>query len=437
MSASASASSAPPHGALAADGPRHRRYRDDDDVDDEARINAFLAEEGVPESRTVTASDITTALGILGYVVTTSSIRFVTNVVLLRLDCLAAVEGELHRDAAAAAAAAVQTRSTGAKTVSPPRRMSVLRWIRHLSHEDSGVSAFLRGGKAELVFAVSSLVEQTLVVKAMQLLFLTLSRRGATETSPGWSAVLAQVVMPALVASLLSWPMRTVRTTIRVNYMADTHLPTDTTAAQTPAPYRYASAWETWRRIRSRMGVRSLLVNGLDVDLASRAASLGLAWAAVQPASRWLRQVAMAKAGATTAGASSTPSVLVRLGQHRLVALGVLMAVAGSVNVLQRPFVVLRQRMALLPATAAEADGADGAKGVGAKEAATSRRAASARRGCRYTSGVACAMHVWRHEGVAALFAGLPLCLLVSTTVPLLQTFAGYPAAPLFTGTVV
>jgi hypothetical protein len=39
-----------------------------------------------------------------------------------------------------------------------------------------------------------------------------------------------------------------------------------------------------------------------------------------------------------------------------------------------------------------------------------------------------------RREGVAALFAGLPLCLLTSTIVPLVITFAGWATDPSISG---
>ncbi|KAG5509754.1 hypothetical protein GH5_05619 [Leishmania sp. Ghana 2012 LV757] len=56
-------------------------------------------------------------------------------------------------------------------------------------------------------------------------------------------------------------------------------------------PRRYTSATEAWGYIRPRMGIRGLFLNEPDVDLASRAFSLGLVWTVVQPTSRWMRRV--------------------------------------------------------------------------------------------------------------------------------------------------
>lgn len=425
-----------------------RRGDAEDDFDDEehrrrteSSINAFLEEEGVPVSSSVTVEDITSALAVLGNSVATASASFAVKVALLRLDCLAAVEGELRKEATRASA----SNAGVAADKSPSQqstRTSAFGWLRHLYKEERGICGFLRGGKAEVGFVLATFVEEALLFAAMRSL---MNRLGPPLPSPNsgaggaavlWWAGVSRTVALTLVMSLLSWPLRAVRTTIRVNYMAATSLPVCESSPQ-PAQqreeqqqrrqHRYTSATEVWGCILRQMGIRSLLLNGLDVDLASRAVSLGLAWTVVKPASRWMQQWAMMNA--STAGAASAPLTLVRLGQHRLFALGVLLAVAGSVNALQRPFVVLRQRMALLPIPDAGSvcNGGDD----------QTKTPATARCGCRYANGWDCAVQVWRREGVAGLFAGLPLCLVTSSVVPLLQTFVGYPTAPSFSGAVV
>lgn len=420
----------------------------EDDVDDEERrrltessIKAFLEEEGVPVRSSVTVEDITSALVALANSVATASACLAVKVALLRLDCLTAVEGELRKDATRASSSKV--RVTAEKSPSPRMtRASAFGWLRHLHQEGKGVCGVLRGGKAELGFVLASFVEEALLFAAMRSLMdrlgpLLPSENGrAGGAAALWWAGLSRTVAPTFVMSLLSWPLRAVRTTIRVNYMADTSLPVCEPSLQ-PAQqqgeqqqrrqHRYTSATEVWGCVLHRMGVRSLLLNGLDVDFASRALSLGLAWTVVKPASRWMQRWAMMSA--STAGAASAPLALVRLGQHRLFALGVLLAVAGSVNALQRPFVVLRQRMALLPVADAESvcNGDDD----------QTKTPPTARRGCRYANGWDCAVQVWRQEGVSGLLAGLPLCLITSSVVPLLRTFAGYPTAPSFSGAVV
>lgn len=457
-----------------------RVYRDgaapaeDADADDraaaEASINAFLAEEGLPAQRgdgALTAADIGNALVLLGYEVSSSCVRFAARVALLRLDCLTAVEGELRYDAVLEAersnAAPPAAAAAAAKTPAPPRT-SLLGWVRHVHRtEGRSAAAWLRGGRAELCFTLTTFVEEALLVVAMRSVMARLdpllpqpnngggrggggSAAAAAGASPSLSAVLARVVAPMFAMSLVSWPLRAVRTTVRVNCMADTTLPATPGAAHGGAPSsssppppqkpqrRYANAWAVWKNAWRRMGPRSLLLNGLDVDVASRVLSLGLAWSVVQPATRWMRQVVAASA-AMNRGAAAAPlgapaaavpmPLMLRLGQHHLFTLGVLLAVAGSVNALQRPFVVVRQRMALLPAQEAERDGAG------------QRQHNRRRAGCRYASGWDCAVQVWRREGAAGLFAGLPLCLLVSTVTPLLLTYAGYTTAPSFAGSVL
>ncbi|GET87129.1 hypothetical protein, conserved [Leishmania tarentolae] len=428
--------------------PLPRRGDVEGDFDDEEQrrlaessINAFLEEEGVPVSSSVTLGDITSALVTLGSSVVTASASFAVKIALLRLDCLAAVEGELRREATQASSS--KARVT-AETPPPQRstRTSAFGWLRHIYKEEKRPWGFLRGGRAELGFLLATFVEEALLFAALRSLMARLGPLLPSQSSPGgsvaalWWNGLSRTVAPMLVMSLLSWPLRAVRTTIRVNYMADTSLPT-CELSRHPAQqreereqqrqHRYSTATEVWGCVLHRMGIRSLLLNGLDVDLASRALSLGLAWTVVKPASRWMRHVAMMNSSSDAA--VSAPSALVRLGQHRLFTLGVLLAVAGSVNALQRPFVVLRQRMALLPAVDAEkADNGD---------VDQTKSAATARRGCRYANGWDCAVQVWRREGVAGFFAGLPLCLITSSVVPLLQTFAGYPTAPSFSGAVV
>ncbi|AYU77355.1 hypothetical protein LdCL_140016300 [Leishmania donovani] len=434
--------------AAAADYPLRRRGDVEDDFDEEehrrlteSSINAFLEEEGVPVSSSVTVEDITSALVALGNSVATAAASFVVKVALLRLDCLAAVEGELRKDVACASSSKV--RVTADK--SPPRRSSrasAFGWLRHLYKEEKGVCGFLRGGQAEFGFVLASFVEEALLFAAMRSLMDRLGSLLPSQSSRAggaaalWWAGLSRTVAPTFAMSLLSWPLRAVRTTIRVNYMADTSLPVCEPSPQ-PAQqrgeqqrrrqHRYTSATEVWGCVLHRMGARSLLLNGLDVDLASRALSLGLAWTVVKPASRWMQRWAMMST--SNAGGASAPLTLVRLGQHRLFALGVLLAVAGSVNALQRPFIVLRQRMALLPVADAESacNGGDD----------QTKTPPTARRGCRYANGWDCAVQVWRQEGVAGLLAGLQLCLITSSVVPLLQTLAGYPTAPSFSGAVV
>ncbi|TPP53443.1 hypothetical protein CGC20_38410 [Leishmania donovani] len=387
--------------AAAADYPLRRRGDVEDDFDEEehrrlteSSINAFLEEEGVPVSSSVTVEDITSALVALGNSVATAAASFVVKVALLRLDCLAAVEGELRKDVACASSSKV--RVTADK--SPPRRSSrasAFGWLRHLYKEEKGVCGFLRGGQAEFGFVLASFVEEALLFAAMRSLMDRLGSLLPSQSSRAggaaalWWAGLSRTVAPTFAMSLLSWPLRAV-----------------------------------WGCVLHRMGARSLLLNGLDVDLASRALSLGLAWTVVKPASRWMQRWAMMST--SNAGGASAPLTLVRLGQHRLFALGVLLAVAGSVNALQRPFVVLRQRMALLPVADAESacNGGDD----------QTKTPPTARRGCRYANGWDCAVQVWRQEGVAGLLAGLQLCLITSSVVPLLQTLAGYPTAPSFSG---
>ncbi|KAG5509434.1 hypothetical protein JKF63_06744 [Porcisia hertigi] len=417
-------------------------YADDDEHSrmTEASINSFLEEEGVSANSGIGVEDITAALLTLGSTLSTSLLFFLGKVALLRLDCLTAVEGELCKEAAHTSS------SEASAAVDEPRlqrstRTGLLGWLTHLYDEDKSVSGFFRGGKAELGFVLVTFVEEVLLVAAMRSLVQRLdpllpNQGGGGESAAGSRWVrLSRRVAPMLVMSLLSRPLRAVRMTVLVNYMADTSVPAckprqlaqhEKEELHRRRPRRYTSATHVWRCVYPRMGMRSLLLNGLDVDLASRALSLGLAWTAVQPVSQWMRQVAMITAD--PAGASSWPW-LVRLGQHRLFTLGVLMAVTGSVNALQRPFIVLRQRMSLLPVE--DAEGVCNASEYDANIRPT------ARRGCRYANGWDCAVQVWRTEGVAGLFAGLPLCLMTSTVLPLLQTFSGYPTAPSFSGSVV
>ncbi|XQJ25800.1 hypothetical protein NXY56_001744 [Leishmania guyanensis] len=436
------------HAAGAANSPLRRQRDAEDDLEDEehrrlteASINAFLEEENVPASSRITMEDITTALVVLSNSVATASASFVAKVALLRLDCFAAVEGELRKEVAHSSLPKASV-TADESPLQRPARMSVFGWLRHIYKEEGSASGFLRGGRAELGFVLATFVEEALLVAALRSLMkrlgpLMLGKSGrAGGAAASWWMRLSLTVAPTLVLSLLSWPLRTVRTTIRVNYMADTTLPVCQPSRQSSQqqeerqqrrPYRYASATEVWKCVLPQMGIRSLLMNGLDVDLANRVLSLGLAWTVVQPASRWMRYATVMNA--STAGAASAPSVLLRLRKNRLFAWGLLLAVAGLVNALQRPFVVLRQRMALLPAVDAES--------VCNDSDAQFQTPTTVRRGCRYATGWDCAVQVWRREGVAGLFAGLPLCLLTSSVVPLLRTFAGYPAIPSFSGAVV
>ncbi|KPA77295.1 hypothetical protein ABB37_07185 [Leptomonas pyrrhocoris] len=419
-----------------------RTSTDQDDID------AFLREEGVPTSSNLTRSDIAAALVTLGYTVATASVKFVIKMALRRLDALTCVEGELRRDAIEVDA------KSNVEAAERKSSTSVFGWSRHLCREDKSAATFLRGGWAELGFMLATSVEEAVIVMGMR----TLYRRrlvqwsGGPRSGLGWACL--HVVVPMLLAGMLSWPLRAVRTAVMVNYLADTTtLPSSTrsesktdssekkaageeTTKSKSGVHRYSSAVDVWHRICQRVGLRRLLWNGLDVDMEGRALSMTLVWTVVQPATRWIREVAAmrARAGApvqstlphaaspqfSLATATSSP-LLTRLGQHRYFNLAALVVVVGTVNTLQRPFVVLRQRMALLPS-----EEADEQKEVG-----------DARRGCRYANGWDCARQVARREGATALFAGLPLCLLTSTLVPLVVTFAGYPTAPSFSGAVM
>ncbi|KAG5483346.1 hypothetical protein LSCM1_04893 [Leishmania martiniquensis] len=434
------------HASEAAGSPLRQRGGMENSFDDEkhrrlteASINSFLEEEGVPVIRKVTAEYITAALLTLGYSVATASAAFAARIVLLRLDCLTAVEGELRMEASRTSSSGVRLTADASPSPRPPRK-GAFGWLGHIYKEEKGVSGLLRGGKAELGFALATFAESALLVVAMRRLMercgglMPSQSERAGDSAVRWWAAFSRTAAPVLVTSLLSWPLRATRTAIRVNYMADTPLPTCEDSqqlvhrqGQQRRAHRYTGAAEVWGRIRSMRGVRSLLLNGLDVDLTSRALSLGLVWTVVQPASRWMEQVAMMHT--STTGAASAPSAFARLGQHRLFPLGVLMVVSVVVNAVQRPFAVLRQRMALLPVEDAESvcSGGDG----------QAKTPATALRGCRYANGWDCAVHVWRREGATGFLAGLPLCLITSSVVPLLQTLAGYPTAPSFTGAVM
>ena len=394
-------------------------------------IDAFLRVEGVPMASTVTRSDIANAVVTLGYTAAAASVKFVVKVALRRLDTLLCVEGELQADAARKAKAS-GTPLAGRR----PSRTSVGGWLRHLYAEDHrSVKTFLRGGWAEFGFVLATAVEETAMIVALRAVFgrLFAARQAASDSRVGWVSL--HLLAPMLTAGLLSWPLRAVRTALMVNYMADTTLPRAAQCAenadeqtQTPthAAHRYTNVVDVWRQVRQRVGLRGLLRNGLDVDMAGRVVSMTLVWTVVQPATLWIQKVGVMRTRARASVQMPTPdaapsgsSLLLRLGQYRCFNLAALVVVVGTVNTLQRPFVVLLRRMALLPAD----DGGEGDD--------------KALPGCRYRNGWDCACQVVRREGVTALFAGLPLCLLTSTIVPLVVTFSGLPTAPSFSGAAV
>lgn len=396
---------------------------------DQDAIDAFLREEGVPGDSQVTRDDVALAVATLGYTVAAAAVKFVVKMSLRRLDTLSCVEGELRRDQKEK-----ETQERGGSATASRPSTSALGWCHHLYCEDKSALTFLRGGWAELGFVLATTAEESVMMLALRSAFQRLYAAPSAAPRSGWRWAGVNVVAPMLIAGLLSWPLRAIRTTVMVNYLADTAVPRSNTESAASAPaaaaaepsapqHRYRSAAEVCRRVQACMGVRRLLRNGLDVDVSGRVVSMALVWTVVQPVTRWFREVAVVRARAAAGAASaaspmpSSPSLLVRLGHYRYFNLAALVVVVGTVNTLQRPFVVLRHRMALLPSSSTEAGAAP--------------------HGRRYASGWDCACQVVRREGVVALFAGLPLCLLTSTVVPLVVTFAGFPTAPSFSGAAV
>ncbi|KAG5483206.1 hypothetical protein CUR178_04785 [Leishmania enriettii] len=296
-----------------------------------------------------------------------------------------------------------------------PTRTSIFGWLRHIYKEENGVSGFLRGGKAERSFVLVTFLEEALLVAAMRRLMDSLGRSMPSQsgrTGDGGGVVGLTVMDSGTHARHKPSFMATARhadcdSSAPYGGYAPACLPVCKTSRHPVQhgppqrrPRRYTSATVACGYIRPRMGIRGLL-NGLDVDLASRAFSLGVVWTVVRPTSRWMLRVLMMSA--STAGAAFASFAFVRRGQHRLCTLGVLMAVSGFVNALQRPFVARQECMVLLPATDAERvynEGDDQAK-----------TSATARRGCRYANGWDCAVQVRRCEGyhrLARWVAALP-----------------------------
>ncbi|KAG5505150.1 hypothetical protein JIQ42_04338 [Leishmania sp. Namibia] len=289
-----------------------------------------------------------------------------------------------------------------------PTRTSIFGWLRHIYKEENGVSGFLRGGKAERSFVLATFVEEALLVAAMRRLMESLGRSMPSQSDRAGDDGGGVVGLTVMDSGTHARHEPSFMTTARhEDYgssaphggYAPACLPLCKTSRhpvqhEPPQrrPRRYTSATEAWGYIRPRMGIRGLLLNGLDVDLASRAFSLGLVGTVVRPTSRWMRRVSMMNA--STAGAAFVPSAFVRLGQHRLCTLRVLMAVSGFFNALQCPFVARQQRMALLPAIDAES-----VCNEGDGQAKTS---ATARRSCRYVNGWDHGVQVRRREVVSS-----------------------------------
>jgi hypothetical protein len=119
-----------------------------------------------------------------------------------------------------------------------------------------------------------------------------------------------------LLTVVLSRTLCAVRTAIMVNYCADTSLPPTSVATvkageekkaeQTALSHLYSRAVEVWNRLRRSVGLRSLLLNGLDVVIMGRVLSLTLMLTVVRPATLWIQQAAAMRAGG--GGTHASPS---------------------------------------------------------------------------------------------------------------------------------